>query len=159
MPLNIQGRICLPASLLFGVGGLLAVYVLMPAVMWVDGAVPSLVLELSALAIAVLISIDATITCLSLTDLMRKVLTRGALLHDYYLYDWHHCENKAHAVNHPVIALGNAVQDFELSRRERNIIASHMWPLPPTRVPKCREAWIVCMADKVCSLQETLFMR
>lgn len=33
MPLNIQGRICLPASLLFGVGGLLAVYVLMPAVM------------------------------------------------------------------------------------------------------------------------------
>lgn len=86
-------------------------------------------------------------------------LTRGALLHDYYLYDWHHCENKAHAVNHPVIALGNAVQDFELSRRERNIIASHMWPLPPTRVPQCREAWIVCIADKVCSLQETLFMR
>lgn len=86
-------------------------------------------------------------------------LARGALLHDYYLYDWHHCENRAHAVNHPVIALGNAVQDFELSRRERNIIASHMWPLPPTRVPQCREAWIVCMADKVCSLQETLFMR
>lgn len=86
-------------------------------------------------------------------------LARGALLHDYYLYDWHHCENKAHAVNHPVIALSNAVQDFELSRRERNIIASHMWPLPPTRVPQCREAWIVCVADKVCSLQETLFMR
>lgn len=86
-------------------------------------------------------------------------LARGALLHDYYLYDWHHCENRGHAVNHPVIALGNAVQDFELSRRERNIIASHMWPLPPTRVPQCREAWIVCMADKVCSLQETLFMR
>ncbi len=86
-------------------------------------------------------------------------LARGALLHDYYLYDWHHCENRAHAVNHPVIALSNAVRDFELSRRERNIIASHMWPLPPTRVPKCREAWIVCVADKVCSLQETLFMR
>ncbi len=86
-------------------------------------------------------------------------LVRGALLHDYYLYDWHHCPNKGHALNHPVVAQRNAKRDFDLSARESNIIVSHMWPLPPTRVPRCREAWIVCAADKICSLQETLFMR
>lgn len=74
MPLNLHGRICLPASLLFGAGGLLAVYVLLPAVTWVDGMIPALVFELSALVIVALIAVDATITCLSLSDLMRKVL-------------------------------------------------------------------------------------
>jgi uncharacterized membrane protein len=74
MPLNLHGRICLPASLLFGVGGLLAVYVLLPAAFWVNEMVPAVVFEPSALVIVALIAIDATITCLSLTDLMKKVL-------------------------------------------------------------------------------------
>lgn len=89
-------------------------------------------------------------------------LLRGALLHDYYLYDWHGGPNRLHAVNHPVIAATNACEDFELSLREENIIAAHMWPLPPlpwSRVPQSREAWLVCAADKWCSLAETLLMR
>jgi uncharacterized protein len=86
-------------------------------------------------------------------------LVRGALLHDYYLYDWHDPRNTGHATQHPLRALRNAEEDFGLTERERNIIASHMWPLPPTRIPKCVEAWIVCAADKWCSLIETLFMR
>ena len=60
-------------------------------------------------------------------------LVRAALLHDYYLYDWHHTDNKGHAVNHPVIAARNAAEDFDLTPKERNIIEAHMWPLPPTR--------------------------
>lgn len=86
-------------------------------------------------------------------------LVRGALLHDYYLYDWHDPVNAGHATRHPVRALRKAEEDFELTDRERNIISSHMWPLPPNRVPVCREAWVVCVADKWCSLTETLFMR
>ena len=86
-------------------------------------------------------------------------LVRGALLHDYYLYDWHDPVNKGHATQHPLRALRNAERDFALTDRERNIIAAHMWPLPPTRLPRCREAWLVCLADKWCSLEETLFMR
>lgn len=31
----------------------------------------------------------------------------------------------------------------------------HMWPLTISAVPMCREAWIVTMADKWCSLMET----
>lgn len=86
-------------------------------------------------------------------------LLRGALLHDYYLYDWHDPINKGHATKHPLRALTNAEEDFELTDKERNIIAAHMWPLPPERIPKSREAWLVCGADKWCSLLETLFMR
>lgn len=88
-----------------------------------------------------------------------RELVRGALLHDYYLYDWHHTDNKCHAVNHPVIAARNAERDFAITPKERNIIEAHMWPLPPTRVPCSREAWLVCGADKWCSLVETLCKR
>lgn len=86
-------------------------------------------------------------------------LVRGAVLHDYYLYDWHDPGVTGHATKHPLRALANAEEDFRLTDRERNIIAAHMWPLPPTRIPRSREAWIVCLADKWCSLEETLFMR
>lgn len=86
-------------------------------------------------------------------------LVRGAMLHDYYLYDWHDPANKGHATQHPLRALRCAERDFRLTDKERNIIAAHMWPLPPTRVPRSREAWLVCVADKLCSLEETLFMR
>ena len=87
-------------------------------------------------------------------------LVRGALLHDYFLYDWHHHEGPLHGPYHPKAALENALKDFtDLTEREKNIIASHMWPLAPSRIPKCREAVLVCLADKIVSTKETLFMR
>jgi signal peptidase II len=39
--------------------------------------------------------------------------------------------------------------------KEKNIIARHMFPLIPVP-PQCREAWIVCLADKWCALGETV---
>ncbi len=84
-------------------------------------------------------------------------LIRGALLHDYFLYDWHITpipENGLHGFSHPYTALQNATADFELTERERNIIKSHMFPLTITKLPKYREAWIVTIVDKFCSLYE-----
>lgn len=60
---------------------------------------------------------------------------------------------------HPVFALEKAREDFSLSPLEENAIAAHMWPLPPTRIPASAEAWLICAADKWCSLAETLWMR
>ena len=91
----------------------------------------------------------------------RKALIRGALLHDYFLYDWHDTDNYAHrwhGFTHPSTALRNAQEDFDLTTRECDIIEHHMFPLVPFP-PKCREAWIVCLADKICALKETLFCR
>lgn len=84
-------------------------------------------------------------------------LIRGALLHDYFLYDWHNqlTPHRLHGFFHPGIALRNAAMDVELSEVERDIIKRHMFPL--TLVPpKYKESWIVCWIDKKCSLRETL---
>ena len=84
----------------------------------------------------------------------------GPVLHDYFLYDWH-VKDKTHRLHgffHPGTALANAQKEYVLSKREKNIILRHMWPLTPCP-PACREAWIVTAADKYCSLRETLFLR
>lgn len=91
-----------------------------------------------------------------------RELIRGALLHDFFLYDWHdkNRENYSrwHGFSHAGIALKNAMQEYELSDREKNIIQRHMWPLNITP-PNCKEAWIVSAADKFCSALETLRFR
>ena len=88
-------------------------------------------------------------------------LVAGALLHDFYLYDWHDRSTSRphHATRHPLYACENASECFSLPPRVENIIESHMWPLPPTRVPRSLEAVLVCAADKWCSLGETLHAR
>lgn len=96
-----------------------------------------------------------------------KELVRGALLHDYFLYDWHDKEvtwrnivrfYEMHGFTHPSTALTNAKKQFKLTKREEDIIKKHMWPLT-VKPPVCREAWVVTMADKYCSLLETFHIR
>ena len=86
-----------------------------------------------------------------------NALIRGALLHDYFLYDWHenNWPNKIHGLTHPGKALKNAEQDFELCNRERDMIKHHMFPL--TLIPpRTKEGWILCLADKICATGETV---
>lgn len=94
-----------------------------------------------------------------------KALIRGAFLHDYFLYDWHKKKAKfknlkeffkLHSFMHPSYAAANAKRDFGIGEKEENIIRSHMWPLTVTKLPKCREAVIVCIADKLTSATETI---
>lgn len=88
-----------------------------------------------------------------------RELIRGALLHDYFLYDWHDKNREnyqmLHGFYHPGIALRNASMEYALTLREKDIIRKHMWPLTVIP-PRCREAWIVTTADKYCSLLETI---
>lgn len=89
----------------------------------------------------------------------RRELIRGALLHDYFLYDWHDKDHinpfRLHGFYHPGIALKNACAEYQLTEREKDIIRKHMWPLTVVP-PMCREAWVVTAADKWVSLMETL---
>ena len=83
---------------------------------------------------------------------------RGGLLHDLYLYDSK--DKSAHPGNqcfdHPVFALRNAqALCGRLTEKEQNIIISHMWPLA-RRMPRCREALVVNLADKLCATAEVL---
>ena len=92
-------------------------------------------------------------------DVDMRSLVRGALLHDYYLYDWHHHVVHWHGYVHPVIASKNAQRDFHISSACQKAIETHMWPLTLLHVPASRLAWLITMADKRCSLEETLFKR
>ena len=83
-------------------------------------------------------------------------LVRGALLHDYFLYDWHiepKRKNGMHGFSHPFTAFYNALFDFDLSDVERDIITRHMFPLVPL-IPRYKESHLVSFVDKICSLYE-----
>lgn len=86
-----------------------------------------------------------------------RAMIRGALLHDYFLYDWHVSakEHRWHGFRHAGTALANASRDFELGDVERDVIRKHMFPLNPA-LPAYRETAIVCVADKLCAVQEFL---
>ena len=88
-------------------------------------------------------------------------LIQGAYMHDFYLYDWHENDksHRLHGYHHPKRSCENASIYFQVEEDVRQMILTHMWPLTITRVPRSKEAWILCLADKYVSLAETLFMR
>ena len=86
-----------------------------------------------------------------------KDLLLGAMLHDFYLYDWHKRSLKygLHGYNHSKIAMENAIKYFDVNENVQSMILTHMWPLNITKIPRIKEGWILCIADKICSLKET----
>jgi hypothetical protein len=84
---------------------------------------------------------------------------RGALLHDFFLYDWRNhdepelAREKNHGVEHPKIALANAEKYFSLNEIEKDIIRKHMWPMT-MMPPKYKESFVVSFADKYLSSKE-----
>lgn len=85
-------------------------------------------------------------------------LIRGALLHDYFLYDRHdrrnHVNGLIHGFTHPKRALENAVNAYpDLTETEQDMIKRHMFPLTPIP-PKTRCGWLVCFYDKIAAIGE-----
>lgn len=87
-------------------------------------------------------------------------VVRGALLHDFFLYQFDKTFNSMllinaikHFINHPNVALENARNIFQLNPKEENIIKGHMFPFG---MPKSKEAWTVCYADKYITILEYL---
>lgn len=88
-----------------------------------------------------------------------RALVRAALLHDYFLYDWHAFdggEHRLHGLFHARRALENARRDHAPTPVEEDAILRHMFPLTPIP-PRFCEGWIICLADKACAACERLF--
>ena len=105
---------------------------------------------------------NVTIYSLKIADRFKikideKSLIRGALLHDYFLYDWHIPDktHRLHGFIHAKKALLNASRDFELNDIEKNMIYTHMFPMN-LRIPKYKESIILCIADKIVATKETI---
>lgn len=82
---------------------------------------------------------------------------RGALLHDFFLYEWH-TENPfpvpcMHAWKHPERAYLDAKKYFNISPVEKHIILTHMYPLY-LGIPSSKAAWMVIWFDKYWACRE-----
>lgn len=93
-----------------------------------------------------------------------RVLIQGALLHDFFGYDWHDTKEKKplfkkHGFTHAKEASRRAKEIFGIDKHTEDVINSHMWPLTLRSIPKSREALILCFADKIVSFKETVFKR
>ncbi len=80
MPLNINGRICLPASLLFGAGGCLVVFVLYPRMHQLTSGLSPIMMEAVALVMMAVISCDLTLTVSALTNFNENVIAVGDMV-------------------------------------------------------------------------------
>lgn len=90
-----------------------------------------------------------------------KEFVRGAVLHDYYLYDLHDGkeEHKYHWFKHPKEALKNAMDKYpDLTDIQQEMISRHMFPLT-LKPPKTAAAWAVCFYDKVAAVSDCLGKR
>ena len=85
-----------------------------------------------------------------------EVILLGAILHDYYLYDWRVEKEKRneHIYKHPYIAIENAIRDFGIHEPVRKVIETHMWPFNFTHFPASKEARIITLADKTIYIKE-----
>ncbi len=96
-------------------------------------------------------------------NLNKRDISIGGILHDFYYKPWkENTENKPlfkkHGFVHAKEARDNAYKFFPnlMNDRVENIILRHMFPLN-IKPPKYKEAWIVSLMDKKCSLN-VIFM-
>lgn len=73
LPLNIQGRICLPVSVCFGIAGVLIVKYLMPFVSGLHALIHPSVYEVFAIILAAVFGADFALTEASLSALLKDV--------------------------------------------------------------------------------------
>ena len=94
-------------------------------------------------------------------DIGLAEFVRGALLHDYYLYDWHDMTpgRRLHLFTHSREALSNALSHYpDLTPTQQDMIRHHMFPI--TLHPPCTKAgWLVCFYDKIAALSDYLGKR
>lgn len=80
--------------------------------------------------------------------------TRAALLHDFF-FDEEFDNKRQKMLTHPQVALENAKKITNLSKKEENIITSHMYPVGG-KIPRYIESVIVDAIDDYVSLKEKL---
>lgn len=95
-----------------------------------------------------------------------RALTRAALLHDFFGYDWQGDRHRRymrrysgwqrikhmHAFIHGSHAAHRASRVFDLDQRQCSAISSHMFPLAP--LPRNSEGWLLTLADKMVASKE-----
>lgn len=80
---------------------------------------------------------------------------RGGLLHDFF-YSPDERDVKERLIStfvHPKKAVSTAKANFELTRKEEDMIRTHMFPVN-IAIPKYMESWVVNLVDKTVAISE-----
>lgn len=87
----------------------------------------------------------------------RRSMVRGALLHDFFMYDWHDPGNLRlmHGFTHAKEALQNAQKEFELNDIERDVTKSTCFR-EYRGFRAIKETVLVSAADKISAVLETM---
>ena len=104
-------------------------------------------------------SVYVSYTVLKMAENMKlenaREITRAALLHDFYLYEWYTEKHEEyHITYHPKQSVKNIEEHFgKLSDLQKNMVLSHMFPMGVER-PKSVGAWLLTLADKHCASED-----
>ncbi len=112
MPLNIQGRICVPASTGFGIAGILVVKYLIPFVDGLHATINPIVYEVFALVLALVFGADFALTEASLDALLKDV----ERMHGEFV---ERAQNNYEKVQGEIISIGNKVNTEKQAMDER----------------------------------------
>lgn len=86
-------------------------------------------------------------------------VARAGLLHDFFFIDNNNIDITKRLdvlINHPKYAITNSKRYFELSDKEEDMIASHMFPVS-FKLPRYMESWVVDIVDNVVAVGEALY--
>ena len=114
-PLNIQGRVCVPASVGFGIAGILFVHYALPFIHSLDRFDYPLAIEAISLLFMLLLALDIALTLSALTDLVTRLETFQSdfdgMMEDRYAKLQESSSNIASNVRSRIIIAGQGLTD------------------------------------------------
>ena len=123
VPLNINGRVCFPASVGFGVAGLLVIYVIAPATKDATQWITPILMELFSLIFMALLAADATLTVSALTGFERNVAAMEEALNQHMEQFVSTVQQKSQAAGEVLeekkLAAGEVLEEKKLAASER----------------------------------------
>lgn len=111
MPLNLNGYICLPASLLFGAMGVAVSHFIHPVVALPVGYLPAWLINVAALLLVGITSADITVTVSTLSDFVDKLVEADRLINQAIDERYRELENSVSGTIKSVKALPSSVRD------------------------------------------------
>ena len=88
-----------------------------------------------------------------------KEVTRAALLHDFYNdYELVNDNSYQKLSLHPIKAMQNAKDIFNVDERYLSAIKTHMFPMTK-ELPKYKESWLITLTNKTAATYEMLHFK
>lgn len=127
MPFNINGRICLPASTLFGLAGCLVVFVLYPRMWYLSSGLTPIMMEAASLLLMAAVACDLTLTVSVLTNFDENVARVGDMVNA-------HMDRVVNNMDSKVVAASDKIQ------AERERVTKEMMEMTAANMPALHKA-------------------